>query len=162
MKTCAFTLALLIAVPSLLYAQSNAAPAQRSDLTEISETLKRIEAALKHQTEIQKADLLLRRVMFAATQIATAETSLKRVDEEIRSLRGESGDIEIAIKRLEQTPESEERQAQLLNARSRITSLQDRLAALEQERVSAQNAIQGLRRDNREWQALLDKTLATP
>lgn len=162
MKTCAFTLSLVIAIPSLLQAQTSAAPAQRSDLAEISETLKRIEVALKHQADIQKADLLLRRVMFAATQIATAETSLKRIEEESRSVRGESSDIESAIKRLEQSPESEERQAQMLAGRNRITNLQDRLTALEQERVSIQNEIQGLRRDNREWQALLDKTLVTP
>src|SRR6266568_3916243 len=107
MKTCVLTLSLLLAVTPTLLGQTTNAPAQRNDLTEISETLKRIEVALKHQTDIQKADVLLRRVMFAATQMATAQANLKKLDDESVSLRNESSEIESIAKRLEQeTPES--------------------------------------------------------
>ena len=162
MKTHLLALSLSIAIPFSLQAQPNAPPAPRNDLSEISDTLKRIEATLHHQTEIQKADVLLRRVMFAATQIATAEASLKKLDDEGRTLRAESGELESAIKRLERTAESEGQREQLSYAKNRIAAIQERLTALEQDRVSVANEIQALRRDSREWQAMLDKTLATP
>src|SRR5947208_1574695 len=101
MKTSVFALSLLIVVPSMLLGQTNNPSPQRNDLTEISETLKRIEVALKHQTEIQKADVLFRRIMFAATQITAAQANLKKVDDESASLRNESGEIESFAKHLE-------------------------------------------------------------
>ncbi len=156
------TLSLSIVITFSLSAQSNVPPAQRGELGEISDTLKRIETALKHQTDIQKADVLLRRVMFAATQITTAEATLKKLDEESRTLRAENTDIESAVKRLEPMAESDPQRAQLSYAKSRMTAIQERLSAIEQERVSTANEIQALRRDSREWQAMLDKTLATP
>jgi predicted nucleic acid-binding Zn-ribbon protein len=162
MKTSILALSLSIAIACSLQAQTSAPSAQRSDLTDISETLKRIEAALKHQTDIQKADVLLRRVMFAATQIATAEMNLKKLDDEARALRAENADLENGAKRLEAMPESDGQRVQLSYAKNRMASIQERLAAIEQERVSAANDIQGLRRDSREWQAMLDKTLASP
>jgi predicted nucleic acid-binding Zn-ribbon protein len=162
MKTYALALSLSIAIPFSLSAQSTAPSAQRNDLGEISDTLKRIESALKHQTEIQKADVLLRRVMFAAAQIATAEASLKKLDDESRTLRAENTDLESAMKRLETASESDAQRAQLSYAKNRMTTIQERLSTIEQERVSTANEIQALRRDSREWQAMLDKTLAMP
>jgi len=162
MKTYALALSLSIAIPFSLSAQSTAPSAQRNDLGEISDTLKRIESALKHQTEIQKADVLLRRVMFAAAQIATAEASLKKLDDEGRTLRAENTDIESAMKRLETASESDAQRAQLSYAKNRMTTIQERLSTIEQERVSTANEIQALRRDSREWQAMLDQTLAMP
>lgn len=161
MKTL-LTLSLSIAITFSLRAQSNVPPAQRSELGEISDTLKRIEAALKHQTEIQKADVLLRRVMFAATQIATAEATLKKLEDEGRTLRAENTDLETAVKRLESMPESDAQRAQMSYAKNRMATIQERLSAIEQERVSTANEIQALRHDSREWQAMLDKTLAMP
>jgi len=161
MKTL-LALSLSIAITFSLRAQTTMPPAQRSELGEISDALKRIETALKHQTEIQKADVLLRRVMFAATQIATAEASLKKLDDEGRTLRAENTDLQSALKRLDAATESEAQREQLSYAKNRMTTIQERLSAIEQERVSSANEIQALRRDSREWQAMLDKTLATP
>lgn len=162
MKAFALLLSLLIVTPPLLHAQPTPPAAQRDDLADISETLKRIELALKHQTELQKADVLLRRVMFAASQIATAEASLKKLDEESGSLRTEKRELDNAIQGFEDAPESEAKRTQLAYAKIRMPEIQERLSAMEQERVSIANEIQALRRDSREWQALLDKTLAAP
>ena len=162
MKMTLLAFPLSIAITFSLRAQTTVPPTQRSELSEISDTLKRIESVLKHQTDIQKADVLLRRVMFAATQIATAEASVKKLDDESRTLRAENTDLESAVKRLETARESDAQRVQLSYAKNRMTTIQERISAIEQERVSTANEIQALRRDSREWQAMLDKTLATP
>jgi septation ring formation regulator EzrA len=87
---------------------------------------------------------------------------LKKLDDESRTLRAESTDLESAAKRLETATESDAQRAQLAYAKNRTTTIQERLSTIEQERVSTANEIQALRRDSREWQAMLDKTLATP
>ena len=162
MKNHALAPLLPLAIAFSLSAQSSAPAAQHNDLGEIADSLKRIEAALKHQTEIQKADVLLRRVMFAATQVVTAEASLKKIEDEGRTLRAENADLESAVKRLESMAASEAQRTQLSYAKNRMTTIQERLSAIEQERVSIANEIQTLRRDSRDWQAMLDKMLVAP
>ena len=109
------------------------------------------------------ADILLRRVMFAATQIAAAEANLKMLDDENATLRGENVQIEAAVKGIErEAPDSESRRMQLTYAKNRMAAIQERLSAMEQERVAAQNELQTLRHESREWQTLLDKALVAP
>ncbi len=51
--------------------------------------------------------------------------------------------------------------ARIAGTKSRVTAIQDRLVALSQDRVSAENDVEMLRREVRDWQTVLDKTLTS-
>ena len=159
---------ILSAIPCLAQSPPPATddPSRHANLAEIAATLKQIERTLKEQTEIQKADLLLRRVAFASTQLAAAQEKLRRISEEIRTRRDEGAELETGLTLIEkETPASDTaaavHRARIAETKSRMTNAQDRLNALEQDRVAAENEIQTLRREARDWQAFLDKTLTS-
>ena len=58
------------------------------------------------------------------------------------------------------SPEAEANIARISGIRNRLQTIQERLNALRQEQVTAENEIESLRRDARDWQTLLDKTIA--
>ncbi len=138
-----------------------------ADLAKIAAALNQIELTLKQQAETQKADLLLKRLMFVSTQLAATQESLKRISEEIRVRRNENAELETGLAMLEkEIPPSDNalaiHRARIADARSRLANDHDRLNALEQEKVAAENDIQTLRREARDWQALLDRALTSP
>ena len=143
-------------------AQGTAEQSLRDELAQINVSLKDIASALKQQAETQQADLLLKRVTLATTQLSAAEEKPKRIDQEIRGLREQRASFEGEIKTLqERTPSSEEIRGEIAAMKSRLPTIEERIGALNQERIGADNEIAMLRRDQREWQALLDKFLTT-
>src|SRR5712692_10558559 len=136
----------------------------RAELAEINVTLKEIAAILKQQAAAQKGDLLMKRLTFTSTQLAAAQEKLKRLDQEIRVLREESADLEGRLSRMQtETPPPEEtattRRTRTLQIRSSLAAIQDRIGAVSQDKVAVENDVEALRREARDWQTLLDKTL---
>jgi len=127
------------------------------ELVRINASLREIALALKQQTEVQHADLLLKRVTLAATQLSAAEEKLKRIDQEIGTLREQNSEFETYLKSAQTTTPS----SSAAEIKSRIASIQERVGVLTQDRVGAQNEIETLRRDAREWQTSLDKLLVS-
>ena len=136
-----------------------------NDLVEMNTTLKEIVRALKQQAETQKADLLLKRVTLATTQLANAQERLSRIDRELAALENERGEVEavMAAAQREQTPPADPVAAQARTAeiKRHWQSVQDRLNGLRQERVVAENDLGALRREARDWETLLDKMLTS-
>lgn len=169
MKIWFSAVVVLVAMPCLAESPTPATAdaSGHADLVKIAATLNQIELTLKQQAETQKADLLLKRLMFTSTQLAATQENLKRVSEEIRVRRNENADLETGLAMLEkEIPPSDNalamRRARIADARSRLANDQDRLNALEQEKVAAENEIQSLRREARDWQAMLDRALTSP
>ena len=128
-----------------------------NDLAEINATLKEIARTLKQQVETQKADLLLKRVTFATTQLANARERLSSIDREIALAEKDRGELEtILAARQRDMPAGDLRIGEV---KSQWQEIRDRLSTLHQQRISAENDIEAQRRDVREWQALLDKTI---
>lgn len=159
----------LVAMPCLAQSPTppTADPSAHADLAKIAAALNQIELTLKQQAETQKADLLLKRLMFVSTQLAATKESLKRTSEEIRVRRNENAEIETRLAMIEkEIPPSDNalanQRARIADARSSLANDQDRINALEQEKVAAENEIQSLRREARDWQALLDRALTSP
>ncbi|MDP9360823.1 MAG: hypothetical protein M3P29_05155 [Acidobacteriota bacterium] len=115
-------------------------------------TLKEIARSLKQQADTQKADLLLKRVTLATTQLANAQERLNRIDLDIRALENERGEFETLLAAKSATAPRD-------GVKSHLQGVQERLNALRQERGSVQNDIEALRREARDWQTLLDKTI---
>lgn len=158
-------LILLSAVPAI-GAPADNPQLPRNELAEINATLKEIAVLLKQQVAAQKGDLLLKRVGMATTQLAAAQERLKRIEGEIRAISSESSELDSRISRLqvaalESGETTEARNARLNDTRKGLASLQERWAALSQERISAQNEVGTLQRDARDWQATLDRMLAS-
>ncbi len=131
-----------------------------SDLVEINATLKEIARSLKQQAETQKADVLLKRVTLATTQLATAQERFNRLEQERRALEGERGELETMLTTAQkETPDTDATRARIAGIRSHLQGHQDRLNALRQEQVAAENDVAALRREARDWQTLLDKTI---
>ena len=139
-------------------AQATADQSLRDELAQINASLKDIANTLKQQAETQQADLLLKRATFAATQLSAAEERLKRIDQDARTLRGQSGEYEMMAKRRQSKTPPEELSTE---AGEQLAEMKERLVALGQERITAENEIVTLRRDEREWRALLDKFLTS-
>src|SRR5690348_1668712 len=111
-----------------------------------------------------RADLMMKRVTLATTQLAAAEEKLKRIDQETGTVRDQLGEFEAAQKAIQaKEPASEEaanvRREQIAEINRRLTSFQDRLAVLARERIDSANEIEARRRVAREWQTQLDKAL---
>lgn len=128
-----------------------------NDLAEINTTLKEIARTLKQQVETQKADLLLKRVTFATTQLANARERLRSIDREIALAEKDRDELEtILAARQTDMPAGNPRIAEV---KSQWQEVKDRLSALHQQRISAENDIEAQRRDVRDWQTLLDKAI---
>jgi len=169
MKTWLCGVVILLAIPCLAESPTPATAdlSGHAELVRIAATLNEIELTLKHQAETPKADLLLKRLMFSSTQLASARENLRRIEEEIRARRDESAGLETGLAVVDrETPASDSaaavHRARMAEIKSRMASIQDRLNTLEQDRVAAENEIQTLRREARDWQALLDRTLTSP
>jgi chromosome segregation ATPase len=131
-----------------------------SDLVEMNATLKEIARSLKQQAATQKADVLLKRVTLATTQLATAQERWNRLEQERRALEGERGELETMLTAAQkETPDTDATRARIAGIRSHLQGLQDRLNALRQEQVAAENDVATLRREARDWQTLLDKMI---
>jgi chromosome segregation ATPase len=133
-----------------------------SDLAEMNATLKEIARALKQQAETQKADLMLKRITLATTQLAKARERLNGIDQEMRARESERGEFETLLAAAQKEPATPGRPAsreQIAEIKARLQGLQERLSALRQERVAVENEIEALRREARDWQTLLDKTI---
>ena len=152
-------------VLSMFLAGSSAAAAEdraaHDDLAEMNATLKEIARTLRQQAETQKADLLLKRVMLATTQLANAQDRLNRIDRELSALDAERLELENQLASQKEAGPSGDAPARARETKSRWQSVQDRLSALRQERGFADNDISALRREARDWQTLLDKTLTS-
>jgi len=144
----------------LFFAASAAFAAEEpahNDLGEINATLKEIARTLKQQVETQKADLLLKRLTFATTQLANARERLSAIDREIALAEKDRGELEMVLAaRQRDMPAGDPRIGEI---KSQWQEIKDRLSALHQQRITAENDIEAQRRDVREWQALLDKAL---
>jgi chromosome segregation ATPase len=146
-------LVLFFASSSLFAAEEPA----HNDLAEINATLKEIARTLKQQVETQKADLLLKRLTFATTQLANARERLSAIDREIALAEKDRGELETLIAaRQRDMPAGDPRIGEI---KSQWQEVKDRLSALHQQRITAENDIEAQRRDVREWQALLDKAI---
>ena len=160
----------LSAVMCLVFMCLAGSPATAADdqttLAEISSTLKEIARALKQQAAAQRADLLLKRVTLATTQLVSAQERWKRIDQDIRTLESENGELDMLLASAKRDPapgESGPAAARSAEIKRRMQKVQDRLGTLRQERVSAENDIETLRREVRDWQTLLDRSItATP
>lgn len=134
-----------------------------NDLAEMNATLKEIARTLRQQAETQRADLLLKRVTLATTQLAKAQERMHVIDQEIGARESERGEFEtlLAAAQKETAPRGTQASSreQVGEIKTRLQSLQERLSALRQERVTAENDIEAQRREARDWQTLLDKTL---
>jgi len=130
-----------------------------NDLAEMNATLKEIARSLRQQLEAQKADLLLKRLTFAATQLTNAQERLNSIDRAAATLDKDRLELEsmLAVAQKEAQPGD----GTPSRIKSQWQAVQDRLSALRQERIGVENDIQSLRRDVREWQTLLDKTLTS-
>ena len=127
-------------------AQATADQSLRDELAQINASLKDIANTLKQQAETQQADLLLKRATFAATQLSAAEERLKRIDQDARTLRAQSGEYEMMAKRRQSKTPPEELSTE---AGEQLAEMKERLVALGQERITAENEIVTLRRDER-------------
>ncbi|HEX7680388.1 MAG TPA: hypothetical protein VF713_19810, partial [Thermoanaerobaculia bacterium] len=89
----------LLVLFSTLFAASAFAAEEtaHNDLAEINATLKEIAGMLRQQVETQKADLLLKRVTFATTQLASARERLSSIDREIALAERDRGDLETVL-----------------------------------------------------------------
>ncbi len=145
---------MLVLFATCLAASAFAAEDQptHNDLVEMNATLKEIARSLKQQADTQKADLLLKRVTLATTQLANAQERLNRIDLDIRALENERGEFETLLAAKSATAPRD-------GVKSHLQGVQERLNALRQERGSVQNDIEALRREARDWQTLLDKTI---
>lgn len=131
-----------------------------NDLAEINATLKEIARTLKQQVQTQKADVLLKRLTFATTQLANAQERLNRIDKEIGVAESDRGEFEgLLASAQRETPPANPALANIPAIKARLQAIRDRLSALNQERISAENEIGTLRRDARDWQELLDKAI---
>ncbi len=143
-----------------LFAASSAVAAEEpthNDLAEINATLKEIARTLRQQVETQKADLLLKRVAFATTQLANTRDRLISIDREIALAEKDRGELEMVLAaRQRDTPAGDPRIAEI---KSQWQEVKDRLSALRQQRITVENDIEAQRRDVRDWQALLDKAI---
>jgi chromosome segregation ATPase len=118
---------------------------------------------LKQQAESQKVDVLMKRVTLAATQLTNAQDRLSRIGQERRSLESERNELETRLAMFQKeplsSPDAEANIARIAGIRNRLQTIQERLNALRQEQITAENEIEALRREARDWQALLDKTI---
>jgi chromosome segregation ATPase len=131
-----------------------------NDLAEINATLKEIARTLKQQVLTQKGDLIIKRLTFATTQLANAQERLNRIDKEIGVAESDRGEFETLLAYAQrETPPANPGPASIPAIKAKLQAIRDRLGALNQERISAENDIATLRRDTRDWQELLDKTL---
>lgn len=130
-----------------------------NDLAEMNATLKEIARALKQQVEAQKGDLLLKRMTFAATQLTNAQERLNSIDRAAATLDKDRIELESMLAAAQK--EAQPGDGAPSRLKSQWQSLQDRLSALRQERIGVENDIQSLRREVRDWQTLLDKTLTS-
>lgn len=165
MKKMTIPALLLFVLAPIAAAQSaDTNDAVRDQLARIDASLKEIARSLKQQADTQQADLLLKRVSLALTQLAASEERLKRVEDEIRTVGDRDGELRSSMKMLEsKTPASETAAAtqreQIAEINRLLARSEERLRALDQQKIETQNAIEAFRRDAREWQASLDKFL---
>ena len=167
MKTLMLSAVVALLLSPVAAAQSTSADESlRDELARIDASLKEIARALKQQAETQHADLLLKRVTLSLTQLAADEDRLKRIEQETRTLRDEEAELQTSLKMVQAkaahsaatvTPHRDE----IGEINSRLSTIQDRLTTLNEQRIESQNEIERLRRDAREWQTLLDKFLSS-
>ena len=166
MKKMTIAAVLLFVLMPIAAAQSaDTNDSVRDQLARIDASLKEIARSLKQQADTQQADLLLKRVSLALTQLAASEERLKRIDDEIRKVSDQDGELRSSMKMLEnKTPASETaattQRDQIAEINRLLARSEERLTTLNQQRIETQNAIESHRRDAREWQASLDKFLA--
>ena len=137
-------------------------PPTHNDLAEINATLKEIARSLKQQVQTQKADVLLKRLTFATAQLANAQERLNKIDKEIGIAESDRGEFETLLAAAQkETPRVDptSKETEIAANKARLQAIRDRLSALNQERISAENDIGTLRRDARDWQELLDKAI---
>lgn len=138
-------------------------PPTHGDFVEMNATLKEIARLLKQQAEAQKVDVLMKRVTLAATQLASAQDRLNRIGGERRSVESERNELDTRLAMLQKeavsSPEADANLARIAGIRNQLQTLQDRLNTLRQEQITAENEIETLRREARDWQTLLDKTI---
>jgi chromosome segregation ATPase len=167
MKTLILSTVVALILSPMAAAQSTSADeTMRVELARMDASLKEIARALKQQAETQQADLLLKRVTLSLTQFAAGEERLKRIDQETRTLRDEDAEMQTSLKMLtakSATPETSAtpHRDQIGEINSRVSTIQERLATLNEQRIETQNEIERLRSDAREWQAALDKFLSS-
>jgi chromosome segregation ATPase len=149
----------LVGVVITCFAASSAFAAEdpRNELAEINATLKDIAHMLKQQVETQKADLLLKRVSLSTTQLSNARERLIAIDREIALGEKDRSEMESILANNQKLLPAGD--ARITEIKSQWQAIQDRLSALRQERITVQNDVEALRREVREWQSLLDKTL---
>jgi chromosome segregation ATPase len=153
---------ILVVVFSACLAASSAFAADEpthNDLAEMNATLKEIARALKQQLETQKGDLLLKRMTFAATQLTNAQERLNSIDRAAATLDKDRLELESMLAAAQK--EAQPGDGAPARLKSQWQAVQDRLNALRQERIGVENDIQSLRREVRDWQTLLDKTLTS-
>src|SRR5258708_6206833 len=164
MRTLMLSIVVTLALAPMAAAQSTSAEeGLRGELARIDLSLKEIARALKQQAETQQADLLLKRVTLSLTQLAAGEERLKRIDKEIRTLRDEEAELQTSLKavqaRATQSDGAASRRDPTGEINSRMSTIQERLTPLGEQRIETQNEIERQRRDAREWQAGLRKIL---
>lgn len=166
MKMVFAVLVFLALMPMAIAQPADTNESVRDQLARIDASLKEIARSLKQQADTQQADLLLKRVSLALTQLAAGEERLKRIDDEIRTVGERDAELRGSMKMFEsKSPASESAAAtqreQIAEFNRLLARSEERLAALNQQRIETQNAIEAYRRDAREWQASLDKFLTS-
>ena len=166
MKMVCAVLLFLALTPLAIAQPADANDSVRDQLARIDASLKEIARSLKQQADTQQADLLLKRVSLALTQLAAGEERLKRFEDEMRTVGDQDAELRSSMKMLEgKAPASETAAAtqreQVAEINRLLARSEERLAALNQQRIETQNAIEAHRRDAREWQASLDKFLSS-
>ena len=137
----------------------------RAQLAEMNGTLKEIVALMKEQAAMQRADLLMRRVTLASSELGAAQERLRRLDQELTGIKGEQGDFEGILGRIQSETASSadavaSRQTRMNEIKSRLATIQERFNAATRDTINAQNEIETLRREVQDWRNLLDKALA--
>src|SRR5260221_5534366 len=159
------TVVVLVLAPMAAAQSTSAEEGLRGELARIDSSLKEIARALKQQAETQQADLLLKRVALSLTQLAAGDERLKRIDQEIRTLRDEEAELQTSLKavqaRATQADGAPSRRDPTGESNSRMSTIHERLTTLGEQRIETQNEIERQRRDAREWQAALDKFLTS-
>ncbi|HEX9670215.1 MAG TPA: hypothetical protein VGC93_12120 [Thermoanaerobaculia bacterium] len=166
MRKLLLVLVLMALWPAAGWSQTGGEPVVE-ELAKLNATLREIAGLMKKQEELQRVDLLIKRVQMTAGQLTDAERQLKTAESELRSLDHEKGELEGRLAMLSASDGKAEdlspEQSEVIVARidEELKRVRQRSSELRGEVEELRNRIAAREHELRDWQAVIDRRLGS-
>ena len=155
----------LALLPISAAAQSAPADPVAAELAKVNATLKEITVLLSRQSDLQSAELLMRRVQLSDYQVTELERRLRSAQGELRDLENSRSSMETQLTILESRKEKgderpEDLKAMAVDAAGGLKRTRQRISEVKQEIAALEGELATRREELRSWQSVLDRRLA--